>query len=953
MIGETVSHYRILGKLGGGGMGVVYEAEDLNLNRKVALKFLPNSLESPEVLERFKREARAASALNHPHICVVHDLGEHEGKPFIAMERMKGESLKEALARGPMPIEQVVKLGLQIADGLDAAHGAGIVHRDLKPANVFVTEREEAKILDFGLAKLTGSEKQLLGSEVETAAQEKNLTSPGMTLGTVAYMSPEQARGQEVDARSDLFSLGVMLYEMSTGRLPFAGNTAAEIFNGLLSQKPAPAPEISPKFQQIVLKCLEKDRAARYPSASEVRADLERIGETKRTAIPLKSLVAAVVVVSVAAGWFWHRASRVRWVLETAAPEIARLVDADEYQKAAPLMREARAVLPDDRTLEKLWLQMTGEASIESEPPGAEVSIRPYPGDADAWETLGETPLDKVRILKGEFVFRIAKPGFEPSFFIDGWFVSRRVKLRPEGSVPPDMVAVTGGETTIGYSGGYVPNVELEDYLIDQHEVTNEDYQKFVDAGGYEKREFWKQPFLRDGREITWEEAMSVFVDATSRRGPATWEVGGYPKGMGKHPVAGVSWYEAAAYAAFVGKSLPTAYHWKRASQSDYLPAQLASGGNFRADETREVGSPEALGGFGTSDMAGNVKEWVWNEQRDGKRYLLGGGFGDPHYMFVFTDAQLPWDRRPNYGFRCVKLDTPPNPAATAKLEPVFRDYWKEKPVSDEVFQAYRGLYQYDKAELRARVEKTETTENWTWEEVSFDAAYGNERVVAHLFLPTTGAPPFQAVVFFPSAGALFNERFVPTNIENWGVDFYVKSGRAFVWPIYKGTYERRDGFVPYAPAGSIRDHMILWSKDLGRTLDYLETREDIDSARRAYVGFSFGAWRGPIFLAVDERFQAAILSSGGFVHWNFLPEADMLNFAPRVRTPVLMMNGRYDEIFPLDSSQLPLFHLLGTPAKDKKHVIFDGGHEGGPPAEDIRESLDWLDKYLGSVRRN
>jgi TolB-like protein/predicted Ser/Thr protein kinase len=277
--GETVSHYRILSKLGSGGMGVVYEAEDLSLGRKVALKFLPDAVMSREALERFKREAQAASALNHPHICVVYDLGEHQGKPFIAMERMQGRTLKAVMSDGPLPVDRVLELGSQLADALEAAHAAGILHRDLKPANVFVTDRGEAKLLDFGLAKLTAKGvDEVVGSEVPTA---EFLTKPGSTLGTVAYMSPEQARGEDLDARSDLFSLGVALYEMVTGRLPFAGNSEAEIYKGILADTPPPPtslkPEIPPKLEEIILKALEKDRVLRYQHAAEIRADLRRM----------------------------------------------------------------------------------------------------------------------------------------------------------------------------------------------------------------------------------------------------------------------------------------------------------------------------------------------------------------------------------------------------------------------------------------------------------------------------------------------------------------------------------------------------------------------------------------------------------------------------------------------------------------------------------------------------
>ena len=282
MIGATVSRYKIISKLGGGGMGVVYEAEDLELGRRVAIKFLPEqTVLSPDALERFKREARAASALNHPHICTVHDVGTHGGQPFLVMERLRGQTLKHAIGHRPLSIDKVITLGEEIADALDAAHGAGIVHRDLKPANLFITDRGEAKILDFGLAKMSSPE---AGGPVlpdaPTVAGEY-LTEIGTTLGTVAYMSPEQARGEAVDARSDLFSLGVVLYEAATGRRPFDGVSTAEILATVLRNAPVPPtrlnPALPPKLEEVILKALEKDPSLRYQSAADLRGDLRRL----------------------------------------------------------------------------------------------------------------------------------------------------------------------------------------------------------------------------------------------------------------------------------------------------------------------------------------------------------------------------------------------------------------------------------------------------------------------------------------------------------------------------------------------------------------------------------------------------------------------------------------------------------------------------------------------------
>ena len=512
------------------------------------------------------------------------------------------------------------------------------------------------------------------------------------------------------------------------------------------------------------------------------------------------------------------------------------------------------------------------------------------------------------------------------------------------------MVRVPGGKVRLAFPPfQHIPPAVLGDFLIDRTEVTNLAFQEFVDAGGYQRPEFWRVPFEKDGRQLTWQEAMALFRDRTGQPSPAGWVTGHFPAGEGDFPVTGVSWFEANAYAAFTGKTLPNAYQWSRASRG--VGHEIVRSSNFGRKSLAPVGTFAGLGRFGTLDMAGNAKEWAWNES-GGNRLILGGAWDEPDGLFVDPDARSPFARESNFGFRLVvPLDATNDPAAEAPIPPASRDYASEQPVPLEVARAFVRLYSHDRTPLEARVEATDDRSRaWRKEKVSYTAAYGGERVTAFLFIPFQGRPPYQTVIYFPGSDAIHwrsSEKLdadIPTFAE------ILRGGRAVVYPIFKSTFERGDGLESDLPTPTAhwRDHVMMWAKDLGRTVDYVETRADLDPGSIALYGYSWGANLGPLLLAVEGRIKAGVLMGGGLVPQECLPEADPFHFGQLVKQPVLLINGRHDFSYPLESAQVPLLRSLGTTMK--RHVVFDTGHM--PPNDLVqKELIAWLDEHLGSPR--
>jgi TolB-like protein/predicted esterase len=691
--------------------------------------------------------------------------------------------------------------------------------------------------------------------------------------------------------------------------------------------------------------------------------------------------LSAVLVLGLAGLLTWSLEQRgtERWAREVALPEIEELVLVDDTIGAFRRIAELEPILPSDPLLLKYRDQVSVPATIVTEPSAAGVSYKAYFGTEPEWIPLGITPLRDVRLPRGYLVLKFAGEGIvtterlvrNPTDLLNNFSATPAVAVeRPANLIRlADTATAREGMVYIDAWSGYVPLPNYVDidadsvpaFYMDAFEVTNARFQEFVDADGYHRGIYW------DGLDFggqDWSEAVAAFTDQTGEPGPAGWERGRFRPGDENLPVTGVSWFEAAAYARFAGKQLPTLSHWYRAALNYQeviapLAPAIIKQSNFGDNGLAPVGQYPGLGFYGAYDMGGNAREWLWNADGD-MRWIAGGAWNQVPYMFLQGDYESPWDRGPTNGFRCMaNADGRPNPASlTTATNTRYEDEMAfDPPVDDATFAIYREQFGYLKQDLKPQLLSSRQRTYWREELIHITSPYSPEGMDLLLMLPDGAHPPLQALILMPGSDVFYSGASLEGydwNDYEPSVAIVLRSGRAVVLPVWEGAFSR--GLKrPLGGGDEVREWLrstaLRWRQDLGSALDYLQTRDDIDSDRIGFLGISRGAGAPLSLLAVEPRLKAAVLVAGGLMWMEAPPSVQPKNFAPRITLPVLMLNGRYDQTFSLETHQKTLFELLGADASKKKHVLFDSGHVGYPVSQQRREILEWLDAWLGPVR--
>lgn len=689
----------------------------------------------------------------------------------------------------------------------------------------------------------------------------------------------------------------------------------------------------------------------------------DRTGGLQKSAWPFRkrkivvSAILIVVAAGISLGLRYQHKSRIERALQVKLPgireDMKQVNESDGIQnwEVFEKARGLKKILRDHPEFHQLWKDITIEISISTDPREAAIYARSYGGPDTTWQFLGNSPLEAVALPRGLSQIKLEKPGYVTaydlvftSFTWHTEFEPRHYTMHRPEVVPEGMVFATGF-TGDWYKTGSLPERTAGDFWVDRYEVSNLQYKTFVDAGGYRDPSYWIYPFVEDYDTLIWEHAMARFRDQTGQPGPAGWIMGEFPEGQEHFPVNGISWFEAAAYARYMDKDLPTVFHWSYLSELLASP-ELVKHGNFESNIMAPVGSCNNMTRFGTYDLPGNLSEWNFNA-RDNYRAILGGNFREPAYFYNDIYHISPWTRSDRIGFRCIRYinDTLKQELTVPDPDPI-RDFSATKPVSDEVFEVYRSRYTYEKSDLNPRVSARIDSADWILESVFVDVPYEDLPLQILIYLPKNIDPPYQTVIFWPWIDVLYLDALEDITM-GAQFDFFIKSGRAFVWPIVYGTYGRKS-FEPH----NVQTYLLRGTYqliDFQIACDYLESREDVDLEKLAYFGVSWGGFVAPYVLAIEKRVKAGIVAAFGVLSGGDNPEYDQITYLPRVRIPMLMMNGKYDFDFTLETQQA-FYDFLGTPEEDKVWKLYEHVH-GAPEADLINESLAFLDKYFGPAK--
>lgn len=1015
--------FQIIREIGRGGMGIVYEARQESLNRNVALKVLSIGLGySSKAVVRFRREAEAAARLHHSNIVPIHYTGIEGQSPYNVMELINGPSLAQIIhtlrdqavssalksesnksvsaptkpgsdddaekveydstnsgraaatvsdsssfGTGTNYFDNVARVIGDVADALTHAHQKGVIHRDIKPSNLLLSPDGRLSITDFGLARLV---------------EQPGVTMTGEFMGSPIYMSPEQiAHVGSVDHRTDIYSLGATLYELLTLRPPCEGSGREQILHQVINKEPKAVRRIDGSIprdlETICRKAMEKRPEDRYQSADAMADDLRRfvsrhaisarrigpVGHAirwcrrNRTQAVLAAMLATTIVIASSAIMLNWRSHQKRW-----HDELARInYDLDHAPWDARVrLSDAMTEFPERRKeLEAILERFEGDVQIESDDSGATIQIRPFESDTASWLELGKTPISD-RLPFGHYLVRINKDlmvhqiSYQPN---QHWEI-----LLP---LTQDMVRIPDAWHGDIYDACRIPWLLcrqlplVKEFEMDRTEISNVAYKQFVDAGGYEDGKYWRHTL---GDE--WAKTVEQFRDKTKQLSPRFWVNGSYPQGLGDHPVVGVSWYEAMAYAKWANKKLPTLFHWMRGADFngwyDGIESWDRSNIAGRVGMTRPTDRRSlSVCKYGTSDTLGNVREWCLTEDRDGKHYAMGGSFRDSTGRTFDSVSFSALDRLDDVGFRCARYE---EDVELAKSAPTT---WRPIPTTPAPIDWVKERFAYEKPELDVSPTDNILFGGLEAKRFSFRTAYGdNERITCYLLLPEdrTIAKPYQVVL---GAVDIVHDADGNPNIHNDDIRYYQvmrDQGRAILFPtLFAAAPSRkaegyRNGF-PYPDPNHIdraENRAVRTANDISRTLDFLEKYGNsygLDASKVAICCCYNSSLYAPCWLVADEiisersRIQAAIFPNGGVLNCVQAPVSDQLTFLPYLRVPSLIFSSRASYNIPFEYSQKNFVDLIGT---SEKYNFVDNHTWGLPVKNFVREVDEWLTAKMG-----